>query len=395
MKYTPSSPETKLIRNLLFAGQNYIPDSPYNWHKFVHCGYEEDVAAVLFYLLKKRVLTGRVPLVYSQALARRFHQNLISNLSLRGHLKLVLAMLNECGAPHLLLKGFALAEYIYPSIAMRGMSDVDLLIRKSDLTIIDSCLRGFGYGAVDVDSHPDLITPEGYLSSLEYRQPNVGSPILHIHWHPVNTSVPAFVFSKFMNVDRLWQFARMVQLDNVESRILAPEHLLICLCEHALRINHSFNRLILVYDLQQVLTTCKDQLDWEFVVQESEDFHLTDLVYFGLAAMEHLSPGSVPSRIMDRLRPDRLTWEQRFFQYLQSHGFRIRGSSYLLYLAMNTGVKGKGHFMYRTLFPPAAIQGQRKRARISDTSFPVHYSRFGEIFRQLIYTVTQGIRRRY
>ena len=395
MKYPPSSPETELIRNLLFAGQNYIPEFTYNWHKFVHCGYTEDVAAVLFYLLKKRVLTDRIPLVYSQALSRRFHQNLISNLSLRGHLKLVLAMLNERGAPHLLLKGFALAEYIYPSIAMRSMSDVDLLIRKSDLTIIDTSLRGFGYAAVDADVQPDLITPEGYLSSLEYRQPNVGAPILHIHWHPVNTSVPAFVFSKFMNVDRLWQFARIVHLDNVETRILAPEHLLICLCEHALRINHSFNRLILVYDLLQVLTTCKDQLDWKFVVEESKDFHLKDFLYFGLAAVKHLSPGSVPGWIIDCLRPDQLTWEQRIFCYLQSRGFRIRGSSYLLYLAMNTGMKGKSLFLYRTLFPPESIRKQRKRARISDTSFPVHYSRFGEIFRHLIYTVTQGFRRRY
>ncbi|MFH1159121.1 MAG: nucleotidyltransferase family protein [Pseudomonadota bacterium] len=387
-------PEMSLIQDILFLPEFRLPEAGDEfWQAFVSACQNECVDAVVYYLLKKRGMETGVPALHRDALARRFQQNLISNLSLRGHLKQVLARLNEADVAHLLLKGFALAEYLYPSLGMRGMSDVDLLVRKGDLAAVDICLNGFGYHAVDTDVAGALKNPEGYLSSLEYHRKNEIPPIMHIHWHPVNTSVPADVFSPFFNVDRLWEKASVVRLDEVETRILSPEHLLIYLCEHALRVNHSFDRLILIYDIYHVLETCRDRIDWDAVVSESRTFHLSDLLYFSLDMVTQYAGPVVPRKVMEGLQPRKMSWEQRLFRLFQKRGLRIRGSSYLLYLSMNEGACRKLRFLMRTLFPPRTIQRQRKRAHEINLSSLFDRPRFLEIARHVFSILFRLLRR--
>jgi hypothetical protein len=388
-------PETRLILDILFSTQPCLPQAGDDfWQAFVSTCVQERVNGVVYYLLKKRGVDTGVPALYRQALERSFQQNLIPNLTLRANLKKVLAKLNEADLDHLLLKGFALAEYLYPSLGMRGMSDVDLLVRKVELASVDKCLQGFGYHAVDTDVARALKNPEGYLSSLEYHRKDGVPPILHIHWHPVNTSVPADIFSRFINVDRLWEKASVVHLDEVETRILSPEHLLLYLCEHALRVNHSFDRLILIYDIFQALTVHKNQIDWDAVVGESRLFHLTDLVYFGLAVVTHYAGPLMPEEVLSCLRPQKPNWEQRLFWLLQKRGLRIRGSSYLLYLSMNEGACRKIRFLMRTLFPPQTIQRQRKQAHAINRPSLFQRVRFLEILTQLFRILFRFVRRR-
>ena len=374
------NPETRLILDILFSMQPCLPEADDEfWQAFFSACLQERVDAVVYYLLKKGGLDTGVPAAYQEVLARRFQQNLISNLTLRAHLKQVLAKLNEADLDHLLLKGVALAEFLYPSLGMRGMSDVDLLVRRDDLGAVDLCLEEFGYRAVDTDVAGALRNPEGYLSTIEYHRKDEMPPILHIHWHPVNTSVPADIFSPFFSVDRLWEKASVVHLDDVETRILSPEHLLLYLCEHALRVNHSFDRLILVYDIFQTLTFHKNHIDWDAVIDESRTFHLSDLLYYGLAVVTLYTGPVVPGEVLEGLRPQKPSWGQRLFWLLQKRGLRIRGSSYLLYLAMHQGVGGKVRLLMRTVFPPRIIQRQRKRAHQNDRSFLFDRLRFLEI----------------
>lgn len=390
----PDTSVTRLILDILFLPRFRLPESSDAfWHSFVSASQQEGVDAVVYYLLKKKCLDTCLPTLLRDVLAERFQRNLISNLSLHSHLKQVLNRLNEAGVAHLLLKGFALAKYFYPSPGMRGMSDVDLLVHKAELIAVDACLNGFGYQAVDTDVTKALQNPEGYLSSLEYRRKDETACILHIHWHPVNTSVPADVFSPFFDVDRLWEKADRVSLDDVETRILSPEHLLIYLCEHALRVNHSFDRLILIYDIYQVLETYGGRIDWDAVDRESRIFHLSDLLYFGLSIVHQHTGSVLPGEVIDRMQLSEPTWEQRVFRLLQKRNLRIRGSSYLLYLAMHRSFCGKMRLLMRTIFPPRTIQRQRRQAHELNRSSVFDRLRFLEMMRHALFILSRLLSR--
>lgn len=390
-----SSPEDQLILRLLFAGATDRRSANYNWHNLIRTCFREDIGAVIYYALKKAGLDDQVPPPYLQLLLRQFQTNFSVNMAIRQEFSSVLAGFNEEVVPHILLKGIALAEYCYPTIALRPMTDVDILVKKSDLFTIDHRLTGCGYESVDSDVQTAIRNPDGYLASLEYhKKGGTTHPILHLHWHLVNTSVPASMFSPYVNIERFWEKSVPVHWVGTETRILAPEHLLIYLCEHALRINHSFNRLILVYDIYQVLMRYQGQLDWHFIAGESREFHLSDLVFFGLTIVTRYAGPIVPEDFLDRIRPAKLTPAQRLFWRLQGNGHRIRGSSYLLYLAMNAGAGAKIRFLLHTLYPPPPIQRQRKRAKEVDMSPEAGISRIGEIVRHLFGIIIELLKKR-
>lgn len=136
-----NDPQLRLIKEILFGASPRVPEAgDAFWQGFVAQSQLERVEGAVYYRLKKMGLDGAVPAFWRQNLAGRFQRNLVANLTLRHRLKPVLAGFNAAQIDHLILKGLALAEYLYPSPGMRGMSDVDLLLRKDELLRVDACL---------------------------------------------------------------------------------------------------------------------------------------------------------------------------------------------------------------------------------------------------------------
>ncbi len=210
---------------------------------------------LFFYYIQQFHLQDLLPAGVFDVLSGQYYANLRKNMITCAVLKPVFDMLNEQRIPFIILKGIALAELVYPGFGIRGMSDADLLVKKDDMHRVDAALSALGYVARDSSVKRALDNPVGYLASLDYRKNDGSLPNLHVHWHPVNTSVPAYMFAGQIDPDRLWEMAIPATVANAKSDILCPEHQVIYLCEHALRINHSFDRLILMYDH---LLCCQD-----------------------------------------------------------------------------------------------------------------------------------------
>ena len=395
MHLSPSVTQNRLMGLLLFEPQKArrflsdlktgtatsgpVPD----WSRFVEMAYREGVSAVLFHNITSHRLDDLVPQAHLMALSDQYHANLKRNLSIIGALRDVLAAVQQDGISCIVLKGIALAERIYPNIAMRGMSDVDILIRKADLFRVDDYLSSLGYAARDSTATKAIHNPAGYLASLEYRKHDPSPLNLHVHWHPVNTSVPAAVFADRIDTNRLWDNAVTNDIADSRALMLSPEHLVIYLCEHALRIGHSFDRLILICDIFYALKTIENVIDWDFMIEESRLFNLSRFVYHGLSIVKHHTSLGIPDECIAKLRPPDLSRGEKYFLKLQFKNRRIRGSSYFIYLAMNRGLRAKIKFITRTFFPPARILQQRQYRKDNEFSKSLYLLRIGEIFSQM------------
>ncbi|MHB8830371.1 MAG: nucleotidyltransferase domain-containing protein [Syntrophales bacterium] len=332
------------------------------WDGLVRTMTEEGVAFLFFYYLEKQQLAHLVPQEIHVSLAGLYYGNLKRNMIAAAALGKIFQRFNDWQIPFIILKGIALAELAYPGFATRGMSDADILVHKDDVCKVDRCLAELGYAASDSVVEEALQNPPGYLASLDYRKFDGSFPSIHLHWHPVNTSVPAYMFSRNIDLERLWKMAISVRVAGADVRILCPEHQIVYLCEHGLRINHSFDRLILIYDIFYAISTAR-YLNWDMVVQESGRFRIENLVFLGLATAGHYTPLVVSDSILQALRPAHLTYGERSFLWLQRNNRRLRGGSYPVYLSMNEGIRAKGIFLFRTFFPPSHILLQRSYAR--------------------------------
>jgi hypothetical protein len=355
----------------------------------------EGVSCVLFYNIKKYGLTYILPQNDYRKLSSLYYTNMKRNLQVLGALRAVLEIFQEANIPCIILKGIALAEHVYPSIAMREMSDVDILVKKEDLFKSDECLFSLGYTSRDSTLEKALLNPVGYLASLEYRRNAPSLLNLHVHWHPVNTSVPAVMFAERIDTSRLWENAEKTIIADCQVLTLCPEHMIIYLCEHALRVGHSFDRLILVCDIFYAIKAFEHIIDWDFVTEESRRFNLSRFVYHGLSIVKRHTALDIPDMCIEKMRPPDTSLGERYFLKLQRNNRRIRGSSYFIYLAMNRGFFPKVEFIIRTFFPPRQILMQRQYLKGTEFSTSFYILRIGEIFSHIWESLAPGRTKKY
>ncbi len=350
-----------------------------DWNYLIRKMSAEGVSFLFFYYIERFHLRDLLPAAVYDVLSSGYYANLRRNMISCTVLKPAFDKFNEQQIPFIVLKGIALAEQVYPGFAIRGMSDADILVRKVDVGKVDACLAALGYTSRDSSVDQALDNPVGYLASLDYQKSDGSLPNLHIHWHPVNTSVPAFMFAGQVDQDRLWEMAIRTDVANARARVLCPEHQVIYLCEHALRINHSFDRLILIYDIFYVISSHKHEIDWDFLTEEARRFNLSKLVFLSLTIVKYYTPLPISEEIMRGLYSTDMTFGEKYFLNLQFKNRRFRGSSILIYLAMNKGLMEKGRFLFRTFFPPRQILMQRQYAKNGEFRFACYASRFREV----------------
>ena len=230
------------------------------------------------------------------------------------------------------LKGLHLAHRVYPSPSLRDMGDLDLLVRRSKLRDADAGLRRLGY----VPDHDPEQVDGGSLHAVEYWRD--GSMPVHLHWHVLNGSLPNFMVR--IDLDELWREAR--------GGALAPQHLLVTLCEHALK--HSYSTLIHLTDIE----LASRGIDWGAVADVSRRWGLDRAVFYSLILLRDLmdvhSPGLEHYR---DLRPD---WAGRAFLSL----LRRRRWDGLSALGLLSLTNEKARFISESFAPPRRA-GMRTR----------------------------------
>ena len=343
-----------------------------NWDYLLEKAEREGLSGLLYYNLKsygERI----VPQNVIEILEDRYFNITTRNLLFLKELGRALKAFKETGIPALVLKGAFLIEEIYKNPGLRPMSDIDLLVKRENLLQVHEGLKGLGY--TTTDNYLDYIEKpiSGYLNSLfYYRKENEASIPLHIHWHLVNSSVPNYMFSSRIDMDGIWQETEKIKIADGEALSLAPNHLVIYLSEHALRMKHSLDRLILLCDISEVIEKYGNRLNWKKVIGDSFMFNLDRMVYYNLYLVKKFLGREIPSYVLKRLKPERPGYFERKFVSFISRTKRFPGLSYLLYLSLNRGLFAKGRFVFRTFFPPRQVMAQRNNISRKNLT-PLHY----------------------
>ena len=233
------------------------------------------------------------------------------------------------------LKGLHLAHRLYPSPGLRDMGDLDLLVRRARVRDADAALRKLGY---DPEFDPGLIQG-GSLNAVEYHRD--GPLPVHLHWDVSNASLPHFMYR--VDLDEIWREAR--------DGALAPAHLVVTLCEHALK--HSYAHLIHLTDIE----LASRNVDWKEVASAARRWGLERAVYYALALLRDLAELESPGlRHIDR---PRLDWAGKSFLAMT----RRRRWDGLSALGLMSMTREKARFVREVVSPPSK-DGLRTRTVI-------------------------------
>jgi hypothetical protein len=245
------------------------------------------------------------------------------------------------GVEALPLKGVYLGHRIYPSPGLRDLGDVDLLVHRAEIPDADRTLRQLGYepefeAARLAEGRGDLLN-----AVLYHREDSL--PV-HLHWELSNLSLPHFMYR--IDTEEVWRESR-------GGEMWRP-HLLLTLCEHALK--HSFSALIHLTDVELV----SRGMDWDAAADAARRWGLERPVHYALVLLRDLM--GVVSPGLDRLRVEPLGWAGRAFLGAARRR-RWDGLSALGLLSMAPGAGGKARFLRETLMPRGeAREGLRTRS---------------------------------
>lgn len=352
-----------------------------NWAYFFARAKTEGVVSLVYSALSKIGHTRTiVPKHIWEEMESYYYLVAVRNTLLYQKLADILASFNKAGIEVMLLKGAALAANVYGNVALRPMADVDLLVKKENLSCVDATLKNIGYSSIDrsvEEIKPRLVS---YLTTFDYQNSAQDSPSLHIHYHFVNSTIPTHSYIDKIKIEKIWQEAGQVEILGVKTLVMAPHQLLIHLAEHSLRVTHSFSRLSYFCDINEAINFYRKRLDWNRLVNQSFEFNLNRMVYFSLYFTAKFLNTAIPEEILYALKPPRFGWEEKIFVWLVARDKRFPGLSYLLHLAMNKGLLEKGRFILRTLFPPRQILAQRHYIQESKLNYFYYLDRIKEVF---------------
>jgi hypothetical protein len=266
-----------------------------DWPRLVTEARRADLEPVVAFAVSRGALSVP-PAPIATALARAFTEATARHLALARGLGDALAALAGAGVPALPLKGPVLAETLYPHPALRGSTDVDVLVPRDRRADADLALARRGYRATAVDGH-DRAFDLAHDAALAYDGP--GGIRVDLHWQLVTE--PAFRWNERAS-RAVWTRARHVRIGALDTLALAPEDLLLYLAAH-LAAHHGFGGVRWRWDIARVAAGAAGPVEWAVVVARAAEWQVRRALAAALGEVIGGFGVVVPADVVRALRP--------------------------------------------------------------------------------------------
>jgi hypothetical protein len=210
----------------------------------------------------------------------------------------VLRRLDQVGVPLVLLKGIALAPTTYPSLALRPIGDVDVLVGPDALAAARAALEAVGFAEVS----PMPAGAEPHLHSFGYRR-----------FDGLEIDLHAYALMECCSPgidDELIARARWVEVHGLATRVPAAEDHLLLLCVHGLRWSGR-PTLHWAADACTLLDRAGPQLRWPLLVESARRRALTVPLRRGLLLLRDELDAPVPEEALRALAMPRAPLRER------------------------------------------------------------------------------------
>jgi hypothetical protein len=260
------------------------------WDSLILESLRYDVAPLLYSRVKK--FNGTVTIIPDailQKLQKIHFSSAVKNVLLYDGLSEVCSALASEDIEVAILKGAHLAGIVYDDVALRPMTDLDILVKQKDLFKVERILLRMGYGPSGRPGIEEQCAKHHHLIPFTKQ----GKPPIEVHW----TICP--VGSPFrIDMNDIWGRAKKTTLAGATVFLLSPEDLLMHMCLH-ISFNHKFNCFTIknMCDISEIITRYGNDIDWERLVSIAGNSGITRYIYVALSLTETLLGVEMPSGI--------------------------------------------------------------------------------------------------
>ena len=249
------------------------------WQDIFKYASKNKVLLLLYSNLKKCGVHTKSPSYFRRIIDDLLRCNLINNQEKLSELNKILSQLLEAGALCAPVKGGYLIDNIYKDRKIRSTNDMDILIKRKDVDIVDKvmCDNGYVLGEYNVEDncilHPDKNKRMLYKTSMYNLL-----PYIKISDNAINTPI-IFDFSFALDfsldtrpIEEMLTLATKIN----DSLQLKPEHFLIHMCCHHYREASNVAWIMIGKDLN-LIKFCDVR---EFILQKMNSSSINEAIKF-------------------------------------------------------------------------------------------------------------------
>jgi len=298
-------------------------------------------------LTYRRVTDGpfaaSIPSEVAEGLRSAYLETAVRNALILKHSARAITALAAAGIEAIPLKGLHLCRFVYPEPALRGMADVDLLLRRDRLAEAERIFVEQGFGPLP---RPDLDEFCGWSNHLA-KLIKQGEPVYELHWH-VERPLSSFE----IDLDGLWARSTPAELEGAPVRTLAAEDLFHHVALHG-AYHHSFQRSAfrMIVDLHAILAARGASFDWPALVERANAWGTARYLFVALRVTGSVLELELPMDVLGELEHGRE--EEQVAG--QAHDFLLGLGAEVpdayLALARTTGLWERAKHILRHTFP--------------------------------------------
>jgi hypothetical protein len=305
-------------------------ESGLDWERVVGQAVDGGVAPLVYDCLRE---DSRVPEATRSELRSAYFRTTAENIRYLEFAGKLFSTCNDWCIDVIALRGIAFAESLYSEIALRPISDIDVLIRPVDEGRLASLLQGLGYwpvsghphqwtnSSVVIDVHTDLVAADRIASR--------------------NRAVQ-------IDMDAIWESSVPVRIAGVETRMLSWVDTFLTCSLHSLK--HSCDRVLWFADLAALLHT-KGLVSWEMVIARARRFHMKRPVYYTSVYLREMFGFCIPDSVVAALCPQKTGLFEKRCMSRALRGERVGRFGEIFTLFMLESVIDRLIFIYETCFP--------------------------------------------
>lgn len=377
------------------------------WIHLAQTARHQRVAPLLYYQLRGANPPPIIPQIVLHALQQAYHETAARNVLLYGELQRVLKALNHVLPTYsttppqiVVLKGAALANTVYPNMALRPMVDVDVLIPLPYVKAARQAIETMGYRLFEPELSPAISML--HLHWFTFCHPHDPQLQIDLHWQLIARDHEWFAPSLdwFWSHSECWTVPYGAQSEDCRqpptstARWLKPgAHLLYLAAHLAIRHTAEEPRLLWYYDIHLLITGYGPSIDWPDLVHRAREFHWIAALAVALQETQRHFGTPMPPQVMQELQciddPHAYTLVRHSKDVPQTRSMSV----WKELLSMTT--RARFQFIYAHILPTRDYLRWRYPLNLPGWLWPLYYPyRWYDLTSDATQTITALIRRK-
>jgi hypothetical protein len=313
-----------------------VDENDVDWDGFCVQVGKHSMAPLIYHTLRDDDTI--LPLWVKEKLQSAYYQSARRNTLLYQELDQIVHVLNDAKIPVILLKGAALAIGVYGNIALRPMADIDLLVRKENMSRTEELFLEHGY---EIHDHAD-----SYLRHATFTREDSGWPCrVEVHRHMVSSAY----YRRSIPEKWLWPDPIEVIIDNASSLRLSPDAAIFHASLHVLDHIAIESTLLWLWDIVEI-SQCHD-IDWDTLADRTIKFKIVLPIRSMLLECKELLDLPIPDDVLERMFALGAGFlEKKAYQFCLSPVRSSAGKTFLDLFA-GEGLSGRFRLLSSRLFP--------------------------------------------